>query len=137
MSSRLHPTSRDFTFVRRETEPQSGSVRIAAVQMASGPHVEANLKEAARLIDMAADQGAKLVALPEYFPIMGMDERDKVRAREVEGRGPIQDFLSSTARRLGIWIVGGSVPLVPSVPKKVRNSCLVYAGQGNGVARLE
>jgi len=140
MSSRLRPTARDFTFTQREPqarELQPGAVRVAAVQMASGPHVEANLTEAARLIEMAAAQGAKLVALPEYFPILGMNERDKVRVREAPGSGPIQAFLSATARALGIWIVGGSVPLVASVPDKVRNSTLVYDDHGKCVARYD
>ena len=57
-------------------------VRIAAVQLASGPSVAANLNEARRLIAMAVEQGAKLVALPEYFAIMGMQDHDKVKVRE-------------------------------------------------------
>jgi nitrilase len=57
--------------------------------------------------------------------------------REEEGSGPIQEFLSSTARRLGIWIVGGSVPLVASVREKVRNSTLVYDDAGKQVARYD
>ena len=122
-------------FQRDDTQP--GKARIAAVQMASGPSVDANLKEAERLIEMAAQQGAQLVALPEYFPILGMNERDKVKVREEQGYGPIQDFLARTARRLGIWIIGGSVPLVSSVPDKVRNSCLVYDDAGKLVARYD
>jgi predicted amidohydrolase len=118
-------------------EPQAGSVRVAAVQMTSGPEVEANLQEAGRLIAMAAEQGAKLVALPEYFPILGLDERDKVKVREQEGAGPIQAFLAATARRHGIWLVGGSVPLVASVPDKVRNSTLVYDDTGTLKARYD
>ena len=137
MSSRLHVNSRDLTAARREPEPQAGSIRIAAVQMASGPNVEANLNEAARLIEMAAAQGARLVALPEYFPILGLHESDKVKVREEPGAGPIQAFLADTARRHGIWIVGGSVPLVASVPDKVRNTCLVYDDQGRLVARYD
>ncbi|MBI2312222.1 MAG: carbon-nitrogen hydrolase family protein [Betaproteobacteria bacterium] len=111
--------------------------RIAGVQMASGPNVDANLKEAGRLIEMAADQGAKLVALPEYFCIMGMRDTDKVAVREEPGKGPIQDFLSDTARRLKIWLVGGSVPLAASVPQKVRNSSLVYDEEGRLAARYD
>ena len=137
MSTRLHASARDLTFVTRTAAPQPGAVRVAAVQMASGPKVDANLKEAKRLIEMAAAAGARLVALPEYFPIMGMDERDKVKVREEEGSGPIQEFLSETARRLGLWIFGGSVPLVASVPDKVRNSTLVYDDQGKCVARYD
>lgn len=137
MSTRLRSTTRDFTFSAGTPEREPGAVRVAAVQMASGPNVEGNLNEVTRLIEMAAEQGAKLVALPEYFPIMGMDERDKVKAREEDGKGPIQAFLAATARRLGIWVVGGSVPLVASVPDKVRNSCLVYDGEGKRVARYD
>ncbi len=115
----------------------AGATRIAAVQMASGPRVEANLKEAGRLIEIAVEQGAQLVALPEYFGIMGMKDTDKVAVREEFGRGPIQDFLADTARRHGIWIVGGSVPLVASVSGKVLNTSLVYDDQGRCVARYD
>jgi len=114
-----------------------GTTRIAAIQMASGPNVEGNLSEAARLIEIAAAQGAKLVALPEYFGIMGMRDADKVAVREQPGEGPIQDFLSAAARKHGIWIVGGSVPLLSSQPDKVRNSCLVYDSSGAQVARYD
>jgi nitrilase len=99
--------------------------------------MEGNLKEAARLIEMAADQGAQLVGLPEYFPLMGMKDTDKVGLREGEGPGPMQEFLSATAKRLGIWIVGGTVPLVASCMDKVRNSCLVYDDRGSLVARYD
>ena len=115
----------------------AGATRIAAVQMASGPRVDVNLKEAARLIEIAVEQGARLVALPEYFGIMGMQDIDKVAVREAFGRGPIQDFLADTARRHGIWIVGGSVPLVASVSNKVLNTSLVYDDQGRCVARYD
>ncbi len=116
---------------------QPGVFRIAAIQMASGPNVEGNLHEAGRLVAMAAQQGAKLVALPEYFAIMGMKDRDKVAVREVGGAGPIQQFLSDTAKKHKIWLVGGSVPLVASVPGKVRNSCLLYDDNGKLVARYD
>lgn len=116
---------------------RSGVTRIAAVQMASGPNVEGNLNEAARLIAIAADQGAQLVALPENFAIMGVADEDKLAVREKQGEGPIQDFLSATARRHKLWLAGGSVPLESSVEHKVRNSCMVYDGQGTLVARYD
>jgi deaminated glutathione amidase len=111
--------------------------RVAAVQMASGPHVTANLQEAGRLIELAAASGARLVALPEYFGIMGMKDTDKVAAREKPGDGPIQNFLSETAKRHGIWIVGGTAPLQSSRADKVRNACLVYDKAGVQVARYD
>jgi predicted amidohydrolase len=118
-------------------EEEQGITRIAAVQLASGPNVKGNLNEAGRLIEMAAAQEARLVALPEYFAIMGMRDDDKVKAREKPGAGPIQDFLAGTARRHGIWLVGGSVPLESASPHKVRNSCLVYDDQGKLAARYD
>ena len=121
----------------KATDAPSSAFRVAAVQMASGPNVAGNLREAARLIEMAADQGAQLVGLPEYFPIMGMKDTDKVALREAEGRGPIQEFLSTTARRLGIWIVAGTIPLAAKAADKVRNACLVYDDRGSLVARYD
>ena len=115
----------------------SDIIKIAAIQMASGPYVAANLSEAERLIEVAANQGAKLVALPEYFAQMGFKETDKVAAREEEGKGPIQQFLKSMAKKHNIWLIGGSVPLVSNFPNKVRNSCLVYDDQGQQVARYD
>ena len=111
--------------------------RVAAIQMASGPSVSANLEEAARLIEDAVSQKAELVVLPEYFCIMGMKDTDKLAVREQPGDGQIQNFLSDTAKRLGIWLVGGSVPLASSESDKVYNSCLVYADNGEQVARYD
>ena len=120
-----------------KAKPQPGICRVAAIQMASGPSVAANLAEAERLIGMAADQGAKLVVLPEFFAIMGKKESDKVAVRETEGKGPIQKFLSAMAKKHKIWLVGGSVPLEASVLSKVRNSCLVYDDKGKLAARYD
>ncbi|MGZ4958524.1 MAG: carbon-nitrogen hydrolase family protein [Methylomonas sp.] len=109
----------------------------AAIQMASGPHVSANLLEAEKLIAEAAKAGAKLVALPENFAIMGMHELDKVKVREPDGSGPIQDFLSSVAKKHGVWVVGGTIPLAGNDPNKVRAACLIYDAQGKRVARYD
>jgi deaminated glutathione amidase len=135
-------TASSFGRARPHTRPSAKAepptvVRIAGVQLASGPNVASNLNEARRLIGMAVAQGAKLVALPEYFAIMGMQDRDKVRVREEEGKGPIQAFLAETAKKHRIWIVGGSVPLVSRDPNRVRNSCLVYDDKGRLVARYD
>ena len=111
--------------------------KVAAIQMASGPNVAGNLSEARRLIARAAEQGASLVVLPEFFAIMGMNEQDKIAVREQQGSGPIQQFLSETAKKHGIWLIGGSIPLASNAPDKVLNSCLVYDDQGNRVARYD
>ncbi|TNC97294.1 MAG: nitrilase [Gallionellaceae bacterium] len=116
---------------------QQNAFKVAAIQMASGPNVEGNLNEARRHIAKAVEQGAKLVVLPEFFAIMGMDEQDKLKVREQAGQGNIQQFLSETARKHKIWLVGGSIPLVGNSPDKVRNSCLVYDENGAQVARYD
>jgi len=116
---------------------QVNTFKVAAIQMASGPNVAGNLSEARRLIAKAVEQGARLVVLPEFFAIMGMNEQDKVRVCEQAGDGPIQSFLSETARHYKIWLVGGSIPLAASTPDKVLNSCLVFDEQGKQVARYD
>jgi deaminated glutathione amidase len=111
--------------------------RIAGIQMASGPSVAGNLHETARLVEMAVTQGARLVALPEYFAIMGMKDTDKVKIRERDGDGPIQRFLSETARKHRIWLIGTSVPMESPNEGRIYNSCQVYNEEGRMVARYD
>ena len=111
--------------------------RIAALQMVSGPRVGDNLALAARLVADAVDQGAQLVALPEYFPIIGAADADRVRAREAFGHGPVQDWLAATAQRHGIWVFAGSLPLTAEMPDKMRNASLAYNPAGECVARYD
>jgi len=111
--------------------------RCAAIQMASSPNVSANLLEAEKLIAEAVKAGAKLVALPENFALMGDHELDKIKAKEVDGSGPIQSFLSSVAKKYGVWVVGGTIPIAGDADNKVRAACLVYNDQGERVARYD
>ncbi len=111
--------------------------RIAAIQMASGPNVNANLLEAARLIAQAAKAGAGLVVLPENFAIMGLREQDKVAIGEAMGDGPIQTFLSRQAIKHKIWLAGGTIPLISDDENKIRAACLLYDGKGKQVARYD
>ena len=111
--------------------------RVAAVQMVSGPEVQANLAAADQLIAEAVSQGASLVALPEYFCVMGLRDSDKVAVREPLGSGPVQDFLATTAARHGVWLVGGTTPLACPDPGRVRNACLVHDEKGRRVGRYD
>ncbi|MBL4763342.1 MAG: carbon-nitrogen hydrolase family protein [Gammaproteobacteria bacterium] len=111
--------------------------KVAAIQMASGPQVNANLAEAKRLIKDAAEQGAELVVLPENFAIIGQSEADKVDERENEGDGPIQDFLAAQAKQQGVWIVGGTIPLASEDDGKVTATCLLYNDKGEQVSRYD
>ena len=107
-------------------------MRVAAIQMNSGPDVEVNLRLADTLMAKAAAEGCRLVALPENFALMPERGRDKARHAERPGDGPIQAFLADAARRHGVWIVGGSMPLVsPAIDdERVYGACPVYDDEG-------
>ena len=112
-------------------------MKLAALQMISGPEVTPNLATAAKLIAKAAADGATLVALPEYFPLIGASDGARLAVRETEGVGQIQDFLAGQAKQHGIWLVGGSLPLLADDASKLRNACLVFDPSGQQVARYD
>jgi deaminated glutathione amidase len=112
-------------------------MRVAAIQMTTGHDVEANLDAAGRHLAEAARQGAVLAALPENFAFMGMDSADKRAIAEPDGVGRIQDFLADTARRLNMWIVGGTMPLRQEGDGRVAAACLVYKSDGHRAARYD
>ncbi|MCG2585898.1 carbon-nitrogen hydrolase family protein [Massilia sp. TS11] len=110
---------------------------VAAIQMVSGPTVAENLATATRLIGEAAARGARLVALPEYFAIMGVRDTDKVDVAEPLGAGPIQQALATAARTHGIYLLGGTLPLVAPEAGKVLNTTLAYGPDGEAVGRYD
>lgn len=112
-------------------------MKVAAIQMVSTNELAQNLATAARLLQQASDDGAELLLLPEYWPLMGMHDTDKIALAEPAGMGVIQDFLSATAKKLKVWIIGGTLPLISDDPGKVFNSCLVFNPQGDSVARYD
>ncbi|MBJ9964143.1 MULTISPECIES: carbon-nitrogen hydrolase family protein [Burkholderia] len=111
--------------------------RVAALQMVSTPDVTRNLAEARRLIAEAAGEGAQLVLLPEYFCFMGHRDTDKLALAEPYQDGPIQRFLADAARRHGIWVIGGTLPLKAPEPDRVLNTTLVFDPSGNEAARYD
>lgn len=111
--------------------------RIAAIQTVSGADVADNLRIAGALVEEAAAGGATLVALPEYFPLISPDETAKLRLREHEGSGPIQEFLREAAVRHRVWLIGGTLPMVANAANKVRNTTLVFNDEGVQVARYD
>lgn len=112
-------------------------MKVAAIQMVSGPQRDDNLRAARALLEEAALGGAELAVLPEYFGLMGHKDTDKLALREAEGDGPIQRFLSDTARTLQMWIVGGTLPLQTAAPDRVRNTTLVFSPTGACAARYD
>ena len=115
-------------------------MKIAAIQMVSSPHVADNLAQARTLLQQAAALGAELAVLPEYFSTMGLRDSDKLALAEPFGSGAAQDFLARSARELGLWIVGGTLPLTCAESgdvQRVRNSSLAYSPAGECVARYD
>ncbi len=108
--------------------------KAAAIQMTSGLSLENNLTEAGRLIDIAANSGAALIVLPEFFVRIG---KDGEAMNETFGRGKIQTFLSNQAKKTGAFIVGGTIPIIGTNPHKVRSSCLTFNAEGACIARYD
>ncbi len=125
-------------------------MKTAALQMVSGTSVQRNLEVAAQLLAEAAAGGAELAVLPEYFCVMGLKDTDKLKLQEPFGAGPVQDFLAQSAKKLGIWIVGGTLPMAaPDTPpgrpsdntadgiRRIYNTSLVFNPSGHCVARYD
>jgi nitrilase len=112
-------------------------MKVAAIQMVSGVDVGRNLERARVLLAQAAAAGAELAVLPEYFCLMGRQDGDKLAVRERFGEGPVQDFLAASARELGLWIAGGTLPLEAGDAGHVRNTNLVFSPKGELAARYD
>lgn len=111
--------------------------KIAAVQMVSSPDVAHNIATAQNLISQAAQQGAQLILLPEYWPIMGLHESDKVAHAEKMDAGPIQKFMADMARQYQVWLIGGTLPMAALEADKVLNTVMVYNPAGERVVHYD
>jgi deaminated glutathione amidase len=112
-------------------------VKVAALQMTSAADVAVNLAVAAQLLAEARAAGARVAVLPENFSYLGMRDVDKRAIAEADGDGPVQRFLSQQARELGLWIVGGTTPIVQEAQGRVAAACLVYDDAGHRAARYD
>ncbi|HEX5311422.1 carbon-nitrogen hydrolase family protein [Aquabacterium sp.] len=120
-------------------------MKVAALQMVSTPRVDENVAQARALIAQAAAQGAELVALPEYFCLMGLRDADKLAIAEPladaqapdAALAPLQGMLAQAAREHGVWLIGGTLPIQSHEPDRVFNTTLVFDPQGRRVARYD
>ncbi len=119
------------------SDDDSSALKVAAVQMVSTPDVSANIATARRLVADAVAQGAGLVLLPEYWPLLGMHENDKLAHAETAGAGPMQEAMADMAHKNAIWLIGGTLPLVSAESGKVMNTTLVYRPDGALAARYD
>ena len=63
-------------------------MKVAALQMVSGTDLQTNLDCASDLLADAANAGAELAVLPEYFCLLGQHDTDKLAIQEPFGSGP-------------------------------------------------
>lgn len=112
---------------------------LSVIQMASQADVQSNLKIARRLLEQAAEQGARLAVLPENFAAMGHADPLALGRAEAQGAGPILPWLGQAARDLGLWIVAGTLPLPPDgePDAKPRACSLLVDDRGQRVARYD
>lgn len=112
---------------------------LAVLQMVSQEHVADNLLTARRLLEQAAEQGARLAVLPENFAAMGRRDLDALARAEGCGEGPILPWLARASRELGLWIVAGTLPLPPDDRPHARPhaSSLLFDATGCRVARYD
>ncbi len=119
------------------TNNHLAQLNIASIQMVSTPDISENLETASRLIIAAANAGAQVAVLPEYFCLMGLKDTDKVNARESYRSGPIQERLSAIAKENNLYLIAGTIPLEASDPQKVLNTTLVFDQQGQNIGRYD
>jgi deaminated glutathione amidase len=112
-------------------------MKVSAVQMVSGIDAGRNLRDALAWIALGANQGCEVIALPEYFCMLGRRDTDKLEIAEEAGHGILQDALRNAAREHGVWIVAGTLPIKSEVPERVFNACLVFDPKGDQAARYD
>jgi deaminated glutathione amidase len=105
---------------------------LGAVQMTSTADRTRNLDTALRLVNEAADLGAKLVGLPENFAYMGPEDERLAGAETLEG--PTLSALREVARWRAIHVLAGSIAEKVDVPKKTANTSALIADDGSIVA---
>ncbi len=130
-------TSVDKT-LKTDMEANFAPFKVAGVQMVSSPDLAENLMQAGDLIGQAARDGAHVVVLPEYFCFLGLNDREKWKIKEkAGGDGPIQAFLADQARKHGIWVVGGTMPIEIPGDDRISNTCLIFGPDGLQHARYD
>jgi predicted amidohydrolase len=111
--------------------------KVAAIQMTSSHVVTDNLAAAGELLREAKDLGCDIACLPENFSFIGLRDADKLQVAEPDGVGAVQSFLSDTARKLGMWILGGTIVIRGDTESRVANTSLLIDDHGKRAARYD
>lgn len=114
-------------------------ILAALCQMNSSADPVKNLAKAESMVMAAAGKKADWIVLPEFWPVMGRSDTDKLAHAEKFGdsSAPLQGALARWAKETGKWIFGGSIPLQSPDKGKVFNSFLVFSPKGEAVFRYD
>lgn len=116
-------------------------LKAAVIQIRGSRGLDDNLADARLWIDRACAKGAQLVVLPENFAYFGQKPLAQVAAGEAAATGVARRFLADTAREKGIWLVGGTIPVVdsgaPGFTGKPFARCYLLSPDGIEVAHYD
>ena len=108
--------------------------------MESGDDFADNLSRAESLLLRAAEMGAQVAALPEFFPLLSADESAKLAIAENPGDGPAQNLLSRVAAERKMFILGGTIPIrseSEEEAERVYAASILFAPDGGAAARYD
>ena len=114
----------------------SNLINVAAIQLKPASSLEDNLTNAAALLSEAAAAGAQLAVLPENFAHYGQKDFTAIGLQESTDDGPVRQFLADQARLNGLWLVGGSLPILDAEPLPFARSLLLDP-EGNTVGQYD
>ncbi|MBI4665816.1 MAG: carbon-nitrogen hydrolase family protein [Nitrospinae bacterium] len=107
-------------------------MKVAAIQLSAGTDTSQAVEKALGFVRQAAAEGARLVALPEYFTYYGPEETWAGVAKQGED---ILSVFGAASRELGVFILAGSVLLPSGEPDKSQNVSVMFGPDGKGLAR--
>lgn len=108
--------------------------KLAAVQMNSQPDSDHNFEEAYGFIKEAAKQGGLFISLPENFAYLGDLEARLEQSAKIATQA--EKFLMETAEEFGIYLLGGSYPVL-AASGKVYNRSTLIGPKGNTLAKYD
>lgn len=105
------------------------NANVALLQLCSGEQVRDNLAQIEQQIKQL-NAGVKLVMTPENALLFANSAAYREHA-EQEGHGPLQQAVRDMARRYGVWLLVGSMPLISREdPSRITTSSLLFDDQG-------
>lgn len=111
-------------------------LKVACIQMNSGPEIEPNLLDAESFIRAAASQGAKLIATPENTCLMRTPSTEKIKIAKTQDEHPGVSFFKSLASNIEAWLLIGSMGIKVS-DDKIANRSFLFSPQGKIAATYD